>query len=357
LVVAAAIAAGCTRHAGEPDSLPVEKGGDVILSAATVEKLGVRTEPAVFGSLPIVVPVVGTIGYDASSIREFYAPTVGWIRKVAVFAPGDSVRPGQLLGELYSPALSTVDEQYMGAIASGDDPLNNPYVRGLRALGLSEDMIRGLREQQRMPGRIPFRAERASVVTAVHVREGAIAAQGQSLFQIASIDPIWLTLAVPESAAKLLVRDAEVRFTTQAHPGREFVGRLSLIYPDLESNTRTVGARVVVPNHDGALKINMFVAATLRNSSADPVVHVPSEALIRAEGGDRVLVAKGGGHFIVQNVVASAVSGGRAVIRSGLSGGEQVVTRAVFLIDSEANLKSGLSRLEGGATPMHEHHH
>jgi Cu(I)/Ag(I) efflux system membrane fusion protein len=38
------------------------------------------------------------------------------------------------------------------------------------------------------------------------------------------------------------------------------------------------------------------------------------------------------------------------VIRSGLQEGDRVVVSAQFLLDSEANLQAGLSRLTGGQT-------
>jgi Cu(I)/Ag(I) efflux system membrane fusion protein len=64
-----------------------------------------------------------------------------------------------------------------------------------------------------------------------------------------------------------------------------------------------------------------------------------------------VVLALGGGRFASRKVVAGAESGDRVAIREGLQEGEQVVVSAQFLLDSEANLNSGLDRLEGGDSP------
>jgi Cu(I)/Ag(I) efflux system membrane fusion protein len=56
-------------------------------------------------------------------------------------------------------------------------------------------------------------------------------------------------------------------------------------------------------------------------------------------------VALGEGRFMPRRVVAGAESGDRVVIREGLAEGERVVVAGQFLIDSEANLRSGLGRL------------
>ena len=59
----------------------------------------------------------------------------------------------------------------------------------------------------------------------------------------------------------------------------------------------------------------------------------------------RPIVALGEGRFAPRRVTAGAESGERVAIVAGLAAGEQVVVAGQFLIDSEANLRSGLERL------------
>jgi Cu(I)/Ag(I) efflux system membrane fusion protein len=84
-------------------------------------------------------------------------------------------------------------------------------------------------------------------------------------------------------------------------------------------------------------------------------VTIPRNALIRGGAEDRVVVASGEGRFAARRVTAGAESGERVAIVEGLAAGEQVVVAGQFLLDSEANLRSGLERLgDGGheaATP------
>jgi Cu(I)/Ag(I) efflux system membrane fusion protein len=53
----------------------------------------------------------------------------------------------------------------------------------------------------------------------------------------------------------------------------------------------------------------------------------------------------GGGRFAPRKVVAGAESGERVAITQGLEAGENVVVAGQFLLDSEANLRSGLGRM------------
>jgi Cu(I)/Ag(I) efflux system membrane fusion protein len=223
-------------------------------------------------------------------------------------------------------------------------------------------MIDDLRAKRRAPGRIPFRAAADGFVTELGVRDGALVQQGDRLLQTASVDPVWVSLAVAQSAGADVALGADVLITTRAFPGRKFVGRVDLVSPRLDERTRTVTARVVVANADGALKPNMVVAARIGGAAGEPVVHVPSEAVIRGAAGDRVVVALGEGRFATRSVVLGRESGDRVAIADGLREGDQVVTSGMFLIDAETNLESGLGRLDDAQAPAaapspDTHHH
>jgi Cu(I)/Ag(I) efflux system membrane fusion protein len=56
-------------------------------------------------------------------------------------------------------------------------------------------------------------------------------------------------------------------------------------------------------------------------------------------------VALGQGRFRSQPVTVGIESGDRVVIENGLAAGDRVVVSGQFLIDSESNIDSALSRL------------
>lgn len=357
-LVVAVLVAGCGGELSSAEPV-VTPQGEVELASAVQQRLGVRTATAEHGLLASEIAAVGSVAYDASTIRDFYAPTSGWVENLRVYSTGEAVRAGELLLELYSPSLATVDEQYLSAVAAGIQPATNPYSGGLRSIGLTEDMIDDLRDKKRSPGRIPFRAAADGVVTELGVREGAVVKQGDRLLQSVAVTPVWVNLAIPESAAGDVAQGVQIALTAPAFPGRVFAGRVDLVYPRLDERTRTLGVRVTVLNEDGALKANMFVSATLQRADSEPVVLVPSEAVIRGGHGDRVIVALGDGRFARRDVVLGRASDDHVAVLSGLAGGEQIVISSVFLLDAETNLRSGLRRLEDAeiARPAPNAHH
>ena len=123
-------------------------------------------------------------------------------------------------------------------------------------------------------------------------------------------------------------------------------GRVEYVYPELNMETRTVRARITLDRPPVAIRPNMLASVSLAGAAADEVVNVPRSALIRSGKAERVVVALGEGRFVARNVTAGAESGDRVAIREGLAEGERVVVSGQFLLDSEANLRSGFDRLQ-----------
>jgi hypothetical protein len=79
-------------------------------------------------------------------------------------------------------------------------------------------------------------------------------------------------------------------------------------------------------------------AAPARGPAPPPRIFVPSAA-VREEGGRSVVWVVRDGKVSRQAVEAGPVSGGRREIRSGLSGGEQVVTGQTGALEEGKTVK------------------
>ncbi|MEX2049979.1 MAG: efflux RND transporter periplasmic adaptor subunit, partial [Steroidobacteraceae bacterium] len=129
-----------------------------------------------------------------------------------------------------------------------------------------------------------------------------------------------------------------------------FKGQVIALLPDLDRQTRTLTARVAIENPGRKLAPGMYVTLDFTGPPGEPQLVVASEAVIATGERSVVIVAREGGGFDVANVTVGAEQDGRTVILSGLSEGQSVVVSGQFLIDSEASLKSTVSRLDA-ATP------
>jgi Cu(I)/Ag(I) efflux system membrane fusion protein len=134
-----------------------------------------------------------------------------------------------------------------------------------------------------------------------------------------------------------------------AFPGQVFAGRVGAILPDVNAVTRTLRARIELANPGAKLKPGMFATLSLSSGRATQALLVPSEAVIRTGERSLVVLAESEGRFRQQDVEVGIEMGGSTEIRKGLKAGDKVVLSGQFLIDSEASLKAGLSRMEAPA--------
>lgn len=344
----AAAAAGPAAGAGTSGT------AEVRISPAVMNNLGVRTEPVVTGSLPRRGDVVGYVQFDERKVQQVRTRAEGWVEGLAVRAMGETVKAGQLLFTLYSPMLESAQQEYLDALKIGNAELIDASRARLRNLGLDAGTAARLDKSGRVAARVPFYAPIAGVITELEAREGAMLSPDMVALTITELGSLWVVAEVPE-AQSAWVRSgtrAEVRFPSQ--PGEPIHGRVEYVYPELNMETRTLRARIVLDAPPQDVRPNMLATVTLTANEGDAVLHIPRSALIRNGTRDRVVIALGGGRFASRNVVAGAEAGDRITIREGLQDGERVVVAAQFLLDSEANLGAGLDRLgEGdeGAAP------
>ena len=77
---------------------------------------------------------------------------------------------------------------------------------------------------------------------------GAVREHGRSLFNIADLSTVWVEIEVYENEFPYVQVGQQVEIVSQSYPGKTFTGRVGFIYPFLDPKTRTVKARVEMPN-------------------------------------------------------------------------------------------------------------
>jgi Cu(I)/Ag(I) efflux system membrane fusion protein len=326
-------------------------GGEVRISPAVMNNLGVRTEPVLRGSLPRRGEVVGYVQFDERKVQQVRPRAEGWVEGLSVRAMGETVKAGQLLFTLYSPMLESVQQEYLDALKIGNRELIDASRDRLRAVGLDAGTASRLAQSGRAAGRVSFYAPISGVITELEAREGVMLTPEMSAMTITELGSLWVVAEVPEAQSSWVKpgTQADVHFSSQ--PGEPIHGRVEYVYPELNMETRTVRARIVLDAPPQDVRPNMLATVSLVAADGEPVLHIPRSALIRNGTRDRVVVALGAGRFTSRNVVAGAEGGDRITIREGLQEGDRVVVAAQFLLDSEANLGAGLDRLDDGSAP------
>jgi Cu(I)/Ag(I) efflux system membrane fusion protein len=180
----------------------------------------------------------------------------------------------------------------------------------------------------------------------LEIQEGAMVTPEMPVMAITEVGSLWVIAEVPESQSGVLRVGAPVEIRFPSLPGETVGGKLDYVYPELNMETRTVRARITLDAPPAAIRPNMLASVSLGSAPGAAVVNIPRSALIRSGREERVVVALGDGRFVARKVKAGAESGDRVAVLDGLTAGEQVVVSGQFLLDSEANLRSGLDRLQ-----------
>jgi Cu(I)/Ag(I) efflux system membrane fusion protein len=320
--------------------------GTIRIAPEVVNNLGVRTARVSRKSLHSTIRTVGYVQYDQDRLVHIHPRVDGWIEKLHVKAAGDPVVTGQPLYELYSPALVNAQEELVLALNRDNRRLVGAAVDRLRALQLSDDFIEALKKRRQVRQSVTFFAPQAGVVDNLNIREGFFVNPGTTLMSIGALDDVWVEAEVFERQAALVKVGMPVTMTLDYLPGREWRGSVDYVYPSLDEKTRTLRARLRFENPDGELKPNMFAQVVLHASDDDGRLIVPREAVIRTGNQNRVVLALGEGHFKSVAVTLGRLDEESAELLDGVREGDEVVTSAQFLLDSESSKRSDFLRMQ-----------
>ena len=330
--------------------------GAVKLSPGKIQRTGVKSEPAALRVIRTAIRAPGTIQLDERRISVISMRSESWVQKVANVTTGTRVAKGQPLMEIYSPSISSAAAEYMATINSKTTGVTAGYGRGSRQrlmnLDVPEEVIAAMEKNSYAPLGIEWSAPRDGVVLERNAVEGMRAQPGDVLFRVADTSVVWAMIDVAERDLGALNVGLPVIVRARSYPGREFAGKISVIYPQVNRETRTARVRAELANPDAALLPDMYVDAEIETGSQQPVLSVPDSAVLDTGSRQAIFVEKGQGRFEPREVKLGHRGGGYVEVRDGLAEGEPVVVSANFLIDAESNLKAALKGFsDGGARP------
>lgn len=311
------------------------------ISTQQQQNLGMKTAKAQMRQLVSPFSAFATVSTDERSVSVVSAPANGVVSRLFVNAPQQQVKAGEPLAQLWIPQWTTAQQEYLAVRQLGDAGLTRAARERLALQFMPEEVIRALERSGKPQTTLTLRAARAGYVVKLDVREGAQITATAPLFEIASLDPVWLVVDYPQTQAQSLTVGSKMVATTESWPGERFHGTVSELLPQMETTTRTLKARIVLENNGQKLKPGMYLTVSrAEESKRPPVLAVPEEAVIRSGNAARLLIATGEGYFHPVNVDTGLTAQGWTEIRSGLKEGDDVVTSGQFLIDSEASLRS-----------------
>ncbi|HWU87195.1 MAG TPA: efflux RND transporter periplasmic adaptor subunit [Kofleriaceae bacterium] len=314
-----------------------------------------KIEPARTKAVTEVLQVPAQVETDPTTTAKITPPVAG--RVVALFVHvGDTVTQGQPLLTLDAPDLVTAQSDYLRAqstVAQAEKTRSRQQDLKAHGVGSEKDL-----EQAQTDARLAREdLERASMrlkllktdpgqlgkpLTVFAPIPGRIVdaavAPGELkndpnvvLMTIADLSRVWLTANVQEKDVRKVKVGEAASATLTAYPGQVLEGRVRSVADVLDPDTRTLKARISIPNEGAQLKPGMFALVTFHGHPIEAVV-VPATALVLL--GDKTVVFQelAPWTFAPREVVPGTTHDQDVVIVKGLTGGERIVTANAVML-------------------------
>jgi membrane fusion protein, copper/silver efflux system len=344
------------EHAGPP----VEGMATVTIDPSRQQLIGLKTTPVEMGRLAAAWRTVGRVAVDETRVRHINIKVSGFVERVLVDFVGKPVTRGQPLFTIYSPDLVAAQQEYLlalktrrtlaGSLAASGDDLVAAARRKLQLWDVPASDIARLEEAGEVVKTMTLRSPIAGVVVKKDVVDGMQLEAGAMPYEIVDLSTVWVLADVYEGELHKVAVGMPARLTLKAFPRRSFDGVVAFIDPVLDSKTRTVKVRMSFANPTGDMRPEMFGEVMLQGRARD-ALRIPADAVINSGTRAVVFVALGDGKFEPREIEIGDTDGQSVEVIEGLSSGEQVVTRANFLIDSESRLRASLAAMGAADGP------
>jgi Cu(I)/Ag(I) efflux system membrane fusion protein len=349
------------RAASAAEETPVEGHARLELPPANVARIGVRTETVAPRPCTRNLRVSAHVEIDQRGLSAVSLKTGGWVEDLLARVEGEAIAPGQTLFTLYSPELYEAQRKYILAssllaqtlAANGEEQeaAKRQRIEAARARLLLWDMSDEQIAALEAPGAEPLRttpilARAGGVVLARHIVQGTRVEPGESLFELADLARVWVIAEVPEAEFGAVALGARATVEVPSAPGKTFEGRVTFIHPTLDEATRTARVRIELENAERALMPGMYATATLALDLGVQLL-IDDEAVLDTGLRQLVFVELAPGEYEPRAVTLGERQDGLARVLEGLEEGERVVTRGVFLLDSESRLRAALAEKSG----------
>ena len=352
LYLICAAAAGSTLACSSPDPKTAEAAN----SAAQVVKTEVVQLQPVRDDLAIPAKVEA----DPARVVHIFPPAGGRLIRVAV-RPGDQVRKGQTLAVLESSDVAQARSDYQKALSE----VERTGKAFDRAKMLFDHKVLSEREyQQAESDSAEARAELARATERMRIlgaplqgsgnQVSLLAPHGGSVLEltaapgelskstdnanpictIADISSVWIVGDVFEQDLASVHPGEPVEISISAYPGQRWNAQLAVVSDAIDSQTRTLKVRAVLPNPGRRLKPEMFGSIRLRRREARAIV-IPAAAVLREGGDTSVMVQAKPGAYQRRLVAVARADPKNVVVASGLKPGEVIVVQGAALLREE----------------------
>ncbi len=349
---------------GEP--VASATGGDNVPGRVTVaispekqQLIGLRSSPVEKRALSFTIHASAVVQHNETRYAKLAPRFGGWIRKLHVNFTGAPIEKGQPLLTVYSPELLAAQNDYLIAWRQAERTKDDAEARTLldiarrklRLWEIGDAEIADLEKRGQASDEVLVRAPFSGHVLTRTATEGKAFMPGETLFEIADLDHLWLRLTLAESDFPHVSLGQKVWVEFPDLGNRTLESKITFISPHIDPQTRRGEARVELANPSHVLRPDMWAQAEIEVDAGESLA-VPASAVLDTGARQLAFVLREDNHLEPRQVEIGTRTDDWWEVKAGLKEGERVVSRALFLVDSESQLKAAIAGMGAG-----EHQH
>ena len=323
------------------------------LSPQRMQSIGVKVGTVESKSMSDEIRSYGNVQPNERRFAYVQTRFAGWIRQIYADATGDFIAKGQPLFTIYSPDLVASEREYLLAkknaaalqrsavsgVADGAASLITAAKMRLQQFDIPESDIAKLDDTGEPITDLTVNSPVAGYITEKNALPNMYVQPDTKLYTIADLSEIWVFAQIFQNDAGKIKPGDPAEVTVDAYPGQVFRGKVDYLLPQLDMATRTLPVRLVFPNPGLKLRPGMYVNVSLKLPLGQRLI-VPDSAVFHSGTKNFIFTYAGEGNIEPHEVDLGPHVGDQFVISKGVKAGDQIVTSANFLIDSEAQLQA-----------------
>src|SRR5467141_3991806 len=327
----------------------------VQLSPERMQRIGVRMGRVERKMVGDEIRATGNVAVDETKLAYVQVRYSGYIQKVFADATYQYLRKGQPLFTIYSPDLTATEREYLVAkqnqqrvaqstipgVTEGAASLLAAASERLKQWGVPQREIARLESTGEIQQELQVDSPVSGYITERNALPNLTVQPETRLYSVADLSAVWIFAEVFQNDLGRIKVGDRATLTVDTYPGRSFEGRVNFIYPQVDMTTRTARARLVFSNPGLKLTPGMFVNVVLKVPMGKQLV-IPASGVLQSGTRQIVFVSRGNGYIEPREVQLGARAGDDFVMLKGVKAGEEIVTSANFLIDSESQLQAAL---------------
>ncbi len=332
----------------------------VQISPQRLQSIGVKISPVEKKVVDDDIRLTGNVAFDETRLAYVQLRYSGYIQKVFADATYQYLRKGQPLFTIYSPDLVATEREYLVAkrnqqrvsqstvsgVADGAASLVEAAAERLKQWGVPQREIARLESTGEVQQELEVDSPVSGYITERNALPNLTVQPETRLYAVANLSTVWVFAEMFQNDLGRIKIGDRATLTVDTYPGRSFAGRVNFIYPQVDMMTRTARVRLIFSNPGMKLSPGMFVNAMLKVRLGKQLV-IPAGGVLQSGTQQVVFVNRGDGYLEPREVQLGARVGDDYVVLKGVKEGEQIVTSANFLIDSESQLQAAI----GSFTP------